>query len=270
MILRFAALAMSILVATLSLGDLFTIATRGISITFPQPSDIHWSIDPLGKEILFTTSFTIHNHGAYHITHINTDVQLLNQYNHTLISYHTHDLASIRGSDATFDILIPLNLDNLSLFDWVSIMYTNASLRLAIHADAQYMFELLHFYVRDAVPVPWTSPLASILNTTVAKTDITALHGIGSLLETGRLPNLTTIVSMINLPQANYSTASGWGFSLVIQNITDTLKQYIFTVTTPIPFYSGRFVLTAVLLFGLDQNLPVLSLQHMGVAYAED
>jgi hypothetical protein len=268
-LLRASALTMSLLVACLTLGNLLTLATRGITVTLPEPDDIHWSIDPQGQNILLHTTFSIHNHGVYHITNINSDIKLLNQYNHTLITYQTHDLASTRGSDSIFDILIPLHIDRISLFDWISLVYSHTSLRLVINADAQYMFDLLQFSMHETITIPSpTTSLEALLNNTAVKTGITGLTTLAGLLADGRLPNLTALADLLTLPPVSYVTETGWGFTLTIHNITNTLKQYTFTITTPVPFQTGSFVFTAILRFGLDENTtPVLTLETMRIAY---
>jgi hypothetical protein len=67
---RVVALIMAGLVASLTLGNLFTIATKGISVTLPTEDEIQWSIDPVQREILFRTAVSVNNQGVYDINDI--------------------------------------------------------------------------------------------------------------------------------------------------------------------------------------------------------
>ncbi|MCK5459261.1 MAG: hypothetical protein KAI20_05170, partial [Thermoplasmatales archaeon] len=145
------ALVMSCVVATLTICNLFTIATKSIEVDIPTEEDISWSIDPQQKEILFRTSFAVKNHGTYDISNIDVAAKLVKDNDKSLISFEKQDMIVLRGSDKTFDLLVSLDLDTISWFDWLSLMYNDTTLQLVLDIDASYMFGLVDFTVDEII-----------------------------------------------------------------------------------------------------------------------
>ena len=145
------ALVMSCVVASLTICNLFTIATKSIEVAIPTEEDISWSIDPQQKEILFRTAFAVKNHGTYDISNIDVAARLVKDNDKSLISFEKQDMTVLRGSNKTFDLLISLDLDTISWFDWLNLMYKDTTLQLVLDIDASYMFGLVDFTVDEII-----------------------------------------------------------------------------------------------------------------------
>ncbi|MBN1280564.1 MAG: hypothetical protein JXA00_02845 [Candidatus Thermoplasmatota archaeon] len=264
---RVVALMMAGLVATLTICNLFTIATKGISVHLPTEEDIHWSVDPTHKEILFHTTFSVNNQGAYDIKGIDISAQLVKDAGIPLITFEKHDMAVLRGSNTTFDLLIPINLDTVSVLDWFSIMYRNTTLQLLIDIDALYMFGLIEFTANEAMDVPWSPPLHNIsTNTTVLE----GLQGVSSLLciaQNTSLASLSDILSLLLLPELSLTTENGFSFSLTLTPASDTMKNITCHIIAPLLITSCSFEFMASFLIGYEADSPVFIVQGVSINY---
>ena len=266
---RAVALVMSCIVATLTICNLFTIATKSIEVNIPNESDMSWSIDPQNKEILFRTAFSVKNHGAYDISDIDVKADLVKDDGPTLISYEKQDMAVLRGSDKTFDLLIPLDLDTISWYDWMSLMYQDTTLKLVLDVDAAYMFGLVDFTVDEVMEIPWTPPIANISENEAVKAGMTGLLNMLDFASNGTLPTMSDIFSFFTLPELNFTTDNGFAFLLNISDYTDTIKRISCSLTTPLMIMEGRFVFNSSILIGIDDGAAVFDVEEVGFDYAE-
>jgi len=265
---RVVALIMAGVVATLTICNLFTIATKGISVDLPAEEDIHWSIDPVQKEILFRTAFSVKNQGVYDISDIDISAQLVKEDMTPLFSFEKQDMVVLRGSNTTFDLLIPIDLDKISFLDWFSLMYKNTTLQLLLDIDALYMFGLIEFTANEAIDVPWSPPLNLSNNTTVQA----GVKGILSLLNIAQnksIATLSDIISLFSLPQVSYTTDNGFAFSLNISNYSETVKNITCHVIVPLLVVNGGLEFTVSLLVGFEAGSPVFRIQEVGIQYVD-
>ena len=265
---RVVALIMAGVVATLTICNLFTIATKGISVDLPAEEDIHWSIDPVQKEILFRTAFSVRNQGVYDISDIDISAQLVKEDMTPLFSFEKQDMVVLRGSNTTFDLLIPIDLDKISFLDWFSLMYKNTTLQLLLDIDALYMFGLIEFTANEAIDVPWSPPLNLSDNTTVQA----GVKGILSLLNIAQnksIASLSDIISLFSLPQVSYTADNGFAFSLNISNYSETVKNITCHVIVPLLVINGGLEFTVSLLVGFEAGYPVFRIQEVGIQYVD-
>jgi len=265
---RVVALIMAGVVATLTICNLFTIATKGISVDLPAEEDIHWSIDPVQKEILFRTAFSVKNQGVYDISDIDISAQLVKEDMTPLFSFEKQDMVVLRGSNTTFDLLIPIDLDKISFLDWFSLMYKNTTLQLLLDIDALYMFGLIEFTANEAIDVPWSPPLNLSDNTTVQA----GVKGILSLLNIAQnksIASLSDIISLFSLPQVSYTADNGFAFFLNISNYSETVKNITCHVIVPLLVVNGGLEFTTSILVGFEAGCPVFRIQEVGIQYVD-
>ncbi len=265
--LRVVALIMAGLVASLTIGNLFTIATKGISVTLPSEEEIQWSIDPLQKEILFRTSFSVRNQGAYDIRDIDITAQLVKNDKTRLFSYEKQDLVVLRGTNTTFDLLIPIDLDTISFVDWFSLIYKNTTLQLLLDIDALYMYGLVEFTANEAIDIPWSQPPLNISDNGTIQAGIQGLCTIFNITENNSIMSISDVFSLLSIPELYYSSGNGFVFNLTITSYSETLKNITCQIITPLLIVNGSFEFTASFLVGFEENTPVFRIQEVGIEY---
>ncbi len=264
---RVVALIMAGLVATLTIGNLFTIATKGISVTLPTEDEIHWSIDPVQKEVLFRTSFSVKNQGVYDISDIDISADLVKDDMTPLFSFKKQDMTVLRGSNTTFDLLIPLNLDTISFFDWFSLMYKNTTLQLLLDINALYMFGLIEFTANEAIDIPWSPPLRNLSDNSTVQAGVQSIFTLLNIAQNKSISSLSDIISLFSLQQISYTTENGFAFSLLISNYSETVKNITCHIIVPLLVTNGALAFTASLLMGIDEGGFLFRIQEIGIEY---
>jgi len=265
--LRVVALIMAGLVATLTIGNLFTIATKAISVTLPTEDEIEWSIDPLQKEILFRTSFSVNNQGVYDIRDIDISAQLVKKDRTPLVSYEKQDLVVLRGTNTTFDLLIPIDLDTISFFDWFSLIYKNTTLQLLLDIDALYMFGLVEFTANEAIDIPWSQPPLNLSDNRTIQTGLQGLCTLFNITQNKSITTLSDIFSLFSIPEFYYSSGNGFVFNLTITTYSETLKNITCHIITPLFVVDGAFEFSVSIIVGIEENSPVFLIQEVGIEY---
>ncbi len=161
--IRLTAIIFSCLVASLTLCNLFTVATHGVNFETPQTENVKIAYDPLNQDLLFLTNFKVKNHGAYGIDDIDINAKLFNDNNIELVDFSKNDLVVPRGSNKLVDLAVALDLDKISILEWISLIYKDTNFKLLVDIDAAYMFNLIDITVDEEILIPWTSPLKNIL-----------------------------------------------------------------------------------------------------------
>lgn len=263
------ALVMSCVVATLTICNLFTIATKSIEVDIPTEEDISWSIDPQQKEILFRTSFAVKNHGTYDISNIDVAAKLVKDNDKSLISFEKQDMIVLRGSDKTFDLLISLDLDTISWFDWLSLMYNDTTLQLVLDIDASYMFGLVDFTVDEIIEIPWSPPIANLSENEMVKDGMNGVLNLLNIASNGSIPTMSDIFSLYTLPELNFTAENGFSFILNISDYSDAVKKITLSITTPLIVMDGKFVFNAEVLVGIEEGAPLFKVQEVAIQYVE-
>jgi len=263
------ALVMSCVVATLTICNLFTIATKSIEVDIPTEEDISWSIDPQQKEILFRTAFAVKNHGTYDISDIDVAAKLVKDNDKSLISFEKQDMIVLRGSDKTFDLLISLDLDTISWFDWLSLMYNDTTLQLVLDIDASYMFGLVDFTVDEIIEIPWSPPIANLSENEMVKDGMSGVLNLLNIASNGSIPTMSDIFSLYALPELNFTAENGFSFILNISDYSDAVKKITLGITTPLIVMDGKFVFNAEVLVGIEEGAPLFKVQEVAIQYVE-
>ncbi len=263
------ALVMSCVVATLTICNLFTIATKSIEVDIPTEEDISWSIDPQQKEILFRTSFAVKNHGTYDISNIDVTAKLVKDNDKSLISFEKQDMIVLRGSDKTFDLLVSLGLDTISWFDWLSLMYNDTTLQLVLDIDASYMFGLVDFTVDEIIEIPWSPPIANLSENEMVKDGMNGVLNLLNIASNGSIPTMSDIFSLYTLPELNFTAENGFSFILNISDYSDAVKKITLSITTPLIVMDGKFVFNAEVLVGIEEGAPLFKVQEVAIQYVE-
>jgi len=263
------ALVMSCVVATLTICNLFTIATRSIEVDIPTEEDISWSIDPQQKEILFRTSFAVKNHGTYDISDIDVTAKLVKDNDKSLISFEKQDMIVLKGSDKTFDLLISLDLDTISWFDWLSLMYNDTTLQLVLDIDASYMFGLVDFTVDEIIEIPWSPPIANLSENEMVKDGMNGVLNLLNIASNSSIPTMSDIFSLYTLPELNFTAENGFSFILNISDYSDAVKKITLSITTPLIVMDGKFVFNAEVLVGIEEGAPLFKVQEVAIQYVE-
>jgi len=260
---------MSCVVATLTICNLFTIATKSIEVDIPTEEDISWSIDPQQKEILFRTSFAVKNHGTYDISDIDVAAKLVKDNDKSLISFEKQDMIVLRGSDKTFDLLISLDLDTISWFDWLSLMYNDTTLQLVLDIDASYMFGLVDFTVDEIIEIPWSPPIANLSENEMVKDGMNGVLNLLNIASNGSIPTMSDIFSLYTLPELNFTAENGFSFIFNISDYSDAVKKITLSITTPLIVMDGKFVFNAEVLVGIEEGAPLFKVQEVAIQYVE-
>jgi hypothetical protein len=266
--LRVVALIMAGLVASLTIGNLFTIATKAISVTLPSEDQIEWSIDPLQKEILFRSSFSVKNQGVYDIRDIDISAHLAKEDGTPLFSYEKDGLVALRGTNTTFDLLIPIDLDTIPFFDWLSLIYKNTTLQLLLNIDALYMYGLVEFTANEAIDIPWSQPPLNLSDNRTIQAGIQGLCTLFNITKNVSIGSLSDIFSLFSLPEFFYSSGNGFVFNLTITSASETLKNITCQIITPLLIVNGAFEFTVSFLVGFEGNSPVFHIQEVSIEYA--
>jgi hypothetical protein len=264
---RVVALIMAGLVATLTIGNLFTVATKGISVDLPTEEDIQWSIDPLQKEILFRTAFSVNNQGIYDISDIDISAQLVKADHTPLFSFEKQDMVVMHGKNTTIDLLIPIDLDKISFFDWFSLIYKNTTLQLLLDIDALYMFGLVEFTANEVIDVPWSQPPLNLSDNKTVQAGIQGLCTIFNISQNKSISSLADIFSLFALPQISYTSENGFAFYLNISSYSETVKNITCRIIAPLLVVNGAFEFSVSILVGIEGNSPVFRIQEVGVQY---
>lgn len=264
---RVVALIMAGLVASLTIGNLFTIATKGISVTLPSEDEIQWSVDPVQKEILFRTAFSVKNQGIYDISDIDISAQIVKEGKTTLFTYEKQDMVVLHGTNTTFDLLIPLDLDTISLFDWISLLYKNTTLQLVLDINAFYMYGLVEFTTNEAIDIPWSNPPLNLSTNATVQAGLDGLCTILNLSQNKSIVSISDIFSLFALPQISYLNENGFLFTLNISSYSETVKNVTCHLIAPLFVVNGAIEFMLSLIIGIEGNDPVFHVQEVTFQY---
>lgn len=264
---RVVALMMAGLVATLTLCNLFTIATKAVSVYLPTEEDVHWSIDPVQKELLFRTSFSVNNQGVYDIKGIDISAQLVKENRKPLLTFEKKDMVALRGSNTTFELLIPINLNTISIVDWFSLSYKKTTLQLLLDIDAFYMFGLIEFTVNEEIDVPWSPPLLNLSTNTTVQHGLDGVYSLLQISQNSSLASFSDIISLFSLPQISYTSQNGFSFFLTVTSYSETVKNITCRLITPLFVINGSFEFTASFLIGSEAGAFVFEMQEVRIRY---
>ncbi len=163
---RMVVIALNCLLATLSLVNLYTIATGAIQVEIPEETDFAWTIDTKYDEANFLANFTVTNQGIYDIEDLDIHAVLRTEKGTMLIDYCQNDLSIPSGHVKIFNINAVMPFERIEYDEWRSLMINDSVFYLDVYIKANYLWGLGTFIVDDTLEYAWEAPLTKIGNET--------------------------------------------------------------------------------------------------------
>lgn len=211
------------------------------------------------------------NHGAYDIDDIDINVELQTETGQELIDFEKNDLLVSRGSDKSFDIMVTLAMEDISLVDWLSLIYKDTVLRLVVDVDASYMFGLIHFTVDEVLEYPWNAPLG---NLSEDNSIVSGLFSVLALVGQGNGYDIEDIGSALtSFDMGDFEYHSDWGYSIILNTSTDSSRNIMnisCRIEVPLKGLDGKLAIGFGLLIGLPGGPIFVDLQEVNVAYVQN
>ncbi len=267
--IRIAAIALSLMLGTLTLLNLLTVMTHGIELELPDENEFSWAIDPVEMKILIITDFTVKNHGAYDIEDIDINARIITQEGIELLSFEEKDLAVSSGSEKNFDLILEISLNDIDLENWLSLLYRDTTMSLVIDIDAEYMFGLIHVTVDEVLDRGWAAPLSGYSPENDIMPWILAAFGYYSLDLDQNIWNMqqTAIEYLMQVDGFHYLSDDGYEIIVTGQNYSDELREMNCAITIPVDYLSGEILLGYNMLFGIVDNQVFVDIQEVNIAY---
>lgn len=163
---RLVVIALNCLLASLSLINLYTIATGAVQVEIPEEDDFAWAIDTKLEEASFLANFTVTNRGLYDITDLNIHAVVTTEKGNLLVDYRQKDLSIPSGYMKKFNIMAALPFDRIEMDEWRALMVNDSVFYLDVDIRAKYLWGLSTFVVDDVLEYPWEAPIHKIENGT--------------------------------------------------------------------------------------------------------
>ena len=161
---RMVVIALNCLLASLSLINLYTVASGAIKVDIPEETDFAWTIDTKTEEASFFADFTVENQGVYDITDLDIHAQVKTESGSLLIDYWQNDLTIPSGDVRKFDIKALMPFENIDFEEWKTLMVNDSVFYLDVDITANYLWGLGRFVVDDVLEYEWEAPLSNISN----------------------------------------------------------------------------------------------------------
>jgi hypothetical protein len=249
-IVRIIAIIFSCTIASLTLCNLITFATQGVSFELPEDeNDIKIAYDPVNNDLLFITDFAVNNQGTYDIDDIDIKAKLYNENGVGIIDFYKKDLVVSRGCNKKFDLIISLDLDKISILEWLSLIYNDTYFRLVLDVDASYMFNLIDVTVDEEVVFPWTSPLTNFFQTnTIIQNLFTLIEHSVNKSPIDIIKEYDLVEEILKTSHYNFSYGNNYNFELYIINTS----VYTKIISTKIEAYLPKIKSSINLEFNIN------------------
>lgn len=156
---RFVVIALNCLLASMSLINLYTIATGAVQVDIPEEEDFAWTIDTKVEEASFLANFTVTNRGVYDISNLDIHAVVRTEKGNMLIEYSQNDLSIPSGETKKFNIVAVLPFERIDKEEWKNLMVNDSVFYLDVDIRANYLWGLGTFVVDDVLEYPWKAPL---------------------------------------------------------------------------------------------------------------
>jgi hypothetical protein len=163
---RILIIALNCILASLSLINLYTVASGAIKVDIPEETDFAWTIDTKTEEASFFADFTVENRGVYDITDLDIHAQVTTESGSLLIDYWQEGLTIPSGELKKFDIRALMPFENIDFDEWKYLMVNDSVFFLDVDIAANYLWGLGRFIVDDTLEYAWEAPLNNISNKT--------------------------------------------------------------------------------------------------------
>jgi hypothetical protein len=242
--IRIVALISTILIASLSLGNLFTVASHGVDFETPEADNVKMAYDPLNNDLLFLTDFKVKNHGAYGIDDIDINAKLLHKNNVKLVDFTKNDVVVPRGNDKIVDIAVALDLDKLTVLDWLKLTYQDSGFKLRIDIDASYMFNLIDVTVDEEIYIPWTSPTKMVLeNETIINSLFLIIENSLNKTSIVKPEQVSSVKNFIETGYYKNTYFERYSLEIIIDHLSNFRKQISTTLEVFLPKINATLTL---------------------------
>jgi hypothetical protein len=163
---RMVVIALNCLLASISLINLYTIASGAVKVEIPEEEDFAWTIDTKAEEASFLTNFTVTNKGVYDIDDLDIHAIVRTEKDTMLVEYWQDDLIIPAGQIKKFNIVAVLPFERIDYDEWRSLMINDSVFYLDVDISARYLWGLGTFVVDDTLEYPWDAPINKIGNKT--------------------------------------------------------------------------------------------------------
>ena len=271
-LIRIAAITLSLMLGSLTMCNLLTVMTHGIELEIPNEDQFSWAIDPVEMKMFIMSEFTVKNHGAYNIENIDIQARIITDQGKELLTFEEKDLAVSRGSDKHFDILLEISLNEIELDNWLSLLYRDTVLSLVVDIDAEYMFGLIHLTVDETLVRDWIAPLSSYAPEHDIIPWVLGAFGYYSMdIDQGIWDIQKTAVEyLMEIDEFHYLSEDGYEIHVTGQNYSDELRELDCAITIPVDGLSGDIQLGYNMIFGIVNEVVVINVQEVKIAYVSD
>jgi hypothetical protein len=159
---RLVVIALNCLLASISLINLYTIATGAVRVDIPDEEDFAWTIDTRLEEANFLANFTVTNSGLYDITDLNIHAIVKTEKGNLLVEYEQNDLSIPSRETKKFYISAVLPFERIDVEEWKSLMVNDSVFYLDVDIRANYLWGLGTFVVDDVLEYQWEAPLKNM------------------------------------------------------------------------------------------------------------
>lgn len=163
---RLVVIALNCVLASLSLINLYTIASGAVKVEIPSEEDFAWTIDTKSEEATFLANFTVTNKGLYDINDVDIHAIVRTEKGTLLVEYWQENLAIPAGQIKKFNIFALLPFDRIDYDEWRGLMINDSVFYLDVDINAKYLWGLGTFVVDDTLVYPWEAPINKIGNKT--------------------------------------------------------------------------------------------------------
>ena len=271
-IIRIVAIALSLMLGSLTLCNLFTVMTHGIEVEIPDETQYTWAIDPVAMKLIIMSEFTVKNHGAYDIDDIDIRAKIITDQGKELLNFEEKDLAISRGTDRKFDILLEISLNDIEIENWLTLLYRDTTMSLVIDIDAEYMFGLIHLTVDETIDRHWTAPLSGyspdydIIPWVLGAFGFNYIEIDQAVWEVQR----SAVEYLMEVDYFNYTSEDGYDIKVTGQDFGEDLRMMDCAITVPAEILSGNIQLGYNMIFGIVENQVFVNVQEVNVSYVAD
>ncbi|UCE74569.1 MAG: hypothetical protein JSV56_02400 [Methanomassiliicoccales archaeon] len=163
---RMVVIALNCLLASMSLINLYTVASGAIKVQIPDENDFAWTIDTKQEEASFIADFMVENKGVYDISDLDIHAIVRTEKGNMLIDYRQEDLRIPSGEEKRFNILAVMPFERIDMNEWKTLLLNDSVFYLDVDITANYLWGLGKFVVDDTLEYPWEAPFGKIENET--------------------------------------------------------------------------------------------------------
>jgi hypothetical protein len=172
---KIAVVVLNIVLASITLVSLYSIASGAVEVDIPDAKDFAWAIDTKSREVDFIANFTVTNHGLYDVDNLDIRAVVSTEKGNVLIDHEMNDLRIPSGQTSVFNIVAVLPFERIDIEEWMDLMVNDSVFLLDVDIEANYLWGLSTFTLDETLEYQWEAPLKK-LNGTVDESYIDLLN----------------------------------------------------------------------------------------------